>query len=209
MPNFIVTLGDSKCHGQEFQQTLCNLIHASGRLQVAWADGGIGGSNIPETATIGDSFYIQNEITGLNNTNYLNSATAYPQPIPPLSQMTCSYVLCNWGANDVTLSPFPTQTAWQNAYISVLDVIHSNFPQANVYLAYAWRRGLDTECATLKTWVQNVIAARSQFTLEGIDENVVLKGSDNGNTNTKDGVHYSFPAGAQAIAQAWFDKVWG
>lgn len=107
----------------------------------------------------------------------------------------------NWGANDLSVA-LPSQASWQNNYIAMIDLVHAKWPNARIWITRPWRRNKDADSATLHTWIDNVVAARSAYTFVGDDEAVWLKGSDDGATNTSDGVHYSVPAGLIAKSAA-------
>jgi hypothetical protein len=54
----------------------------------------------------------------------------------------------------------------------------------------------------IDSWIDNAIAARSTFVFTGPDERIVIKGSDNGDSETTDHMHYS-ALGQSLWAQAW------
>lgn len=111
-----------------------------------------------------------------------------------------SYVLVNYGANDV--NSLPAQATWQADLGTILDTAHTSMPRANIYVMLPWRRGFDASCDTLATWIGNVVATRSPWAHIGPDERIWLKGADDGATNTVDGTHYSV-AGHTAAAAQW------
>ncbi len=112
-----------------------------------------------------------------------------------------THVLMNWGVNDIA-SGLPVEATWKANYLAIIDYVHTRFPQAAIYIMRPWRRGFDSECATLHTWIDDIVAAR-QFTAVGPDEAVWLKGSDNGIAETDaGGVHYS-AVGIPLAAAAW------
>jgi hypothetical protein len=107
-------------------------------------------------------------------------------------------VLINIGVNDFVSA---TQVQWVADMGTMLDAIHSKWPQATLYLMRPWKRGYDAKADEFVGWIDMLIAGRS-FLRSGPDERVWLKGSDDGNTMTTDGVHYSV-AGEAACAAQW------
>jgi lysophospholipase L1-like esterase len=128
-----------------------------------------------------------------NATQYLadsSSSLAYP-----------NIVLIDLGEHDMVNGSPPTQTAFQNAYLSLIDAIVAKWFDAEIYLDFPWTVALDgTSYTNFKGYIQNVIAARSMCHA-GVDQGVTIKGSDNGATNTSDGIHFS-TAGKIAYAAA-------
>jgi hypothetical protein len=114
-----------------------------------------------------------------------------------------SHVLMNWGVNDMGPG-LPNQATWEADYGTIISYCATRFPNATMVLSYPWRAGYDASSATMHGWVDNVIAwcgTQSIPCVAGADEAIVLKGADNGATNTIDGVHLSF-AGAEDYAAA-------
>ena len=114
-------------------------------------------------------------------------------------------VLINLGVNDVT-SPdpggLPVQATWIADYESIIDTITTRWPRAHIWLMKPWKRDFDANMATVAGWINTIQAARSSYVSIGPDESVWLKGSDNGNTYTSDGIHYS-AAGEALCATQW------
>ena len=108
-------------------------------------------------------------------------------------------VLINLGVNDFGVLTDPT---WTADMLTTIDAIHSKWIGAQVYLMRTWKRGFDSDANTYATSIANIVAARPSFVHLGPDEAVWLKGSDNGATNTTDGIHYS-AAGEAACVTAW------
>jgi hypothetical protein len=112
-----------------------------------------------------------------------------------------THILCNWGVND--MAALPSEATWKANYLSILDYLHTRFPQANIYIMRPWRRGFDADAATLNSWIADIVVARSSFVVEGPDEAVWLENGDNGVLETDaGGVHYSALGNALAI-EAW------
>lgn len=110
------------------------------------------------------------------------------------------YCLLNFGSNDATV--MPTEANFKANYGYIIDAMHAKWSSARIGLMRPWRRGYDTQCDTLATWIGDLQAARSAFTFLGPDERVFLKSSDNGVTYTGDGVHPNH-AGYVLTAQQW------
>jgi hypothetical protein len=85
----------------------------------------------------------------------------------------------------------------------IIDAVKTKFPNAVFCLGKWWKRDYDANCLTWAGWVDEMIADNPGVCFDGIDENVVTKGADNGYTNTYDGVHYS-EAGHVTISGANF-----
>ena len=135
-------------------------------------------------------------ISGATIANY-----DYLTNLGPLSDTNEAIALINIGINDI--ESLPAEATWKANYLALLDYVKAKWPNVVVYIARPWRRDYDSECETLATWISDIVALRA-FTNLGIDEAVTVKGSDNGTTNTSDGVHYS-AAGTVAITAAWLD----
>ena len=99
-------------------------------------------------------------------------------------------VLMNWGVNDIT-SGLPVEATWEANYLSIIDQVHAKWPLAQIYLTRPWKAGFDASAATLHTWIDVIVAARAAFVHVGDDEAIWLKGSDNGASETLDGIHYA------------------
>lgn len=120
-----------------------------------------------------------------------------------LAAQTRSYsdVIINLGANDV--GAMPAQATWESNLGYILDALHVKWPSARIFVMRgAWRRGFNTECATLKTWITNVLSTRSPWALPGPDETVFIENGDDGVTYSTDGTHWNGP-GYQLEALKW------
>jgi lysophospholipase L1-like esterase len=114
---------------------------------------------------------------------------SYIGPIVASDQhLLVTAVLLNLGVND--MSAGTSQAAYISNLQYVLDQVHARWPAALVYIAYPWKAGFDTQANAMAGWVDTVVASRS-FARHGHDERIWLKGSDNGASETIDGVHYS------------------
>jgi len=126
-------------------------------------------------------------------------------------------VLLNLGVNDsllTAITPFPAFPAgstdaagWQANYLAIVDYVRTRWASSPIYCMRWWSRlataGHDT---TEAGWIDTAITLRPNCFL-GPDERVVLKGSDNGATNTYDGIHMG-TAGHLAVAAAWKAVLW-
>lgn len=106
--------------------------------------------------------------------------------------------LINIGVNDFGVLADP---GWTTDMLVTIDALKSKWPTIQVYLMRPWKRGFDTDADTYAGYIDNIVAARSSFVHLGPDERVWLKGSDNGFTNTTDGVHYSAAGEAECVNQ--------
>lgn len=107
-------------------------------------------------------------------------------------------VLISMGSNNICAGA-PT---FEADYATILDAINAAWPSARVFVTKSWIRNYDA-CADIHaTAVDTVLSTRGAFAFVGPDERVILKGADNGATNTVDGVHAS-PAGSAALAAEW------
>ena len=101
------------------------------------------------------------------------------------------------GVNDFGTA---TEAQWIADVETVADVVHARWPAALFYISRPWKRGFDATADTYAGWIATILAARS-FCRSGDDERVWLKGSDDGATNTTDGVHYSAAGQIEKAAQ--------
>lgn len=99
---------------------------------------------------------------------------------------TPDYVFTNMGINDS--ASLPVEATWKTNYGYILDAFHTKWPSAIIKVTYVWAAGRDANCTTLNSWIDFVLSTRAWATV-GLDEQIVLKGSDNGVTNTTDGIH--------------------
>ena len=109
-------------------------------------------------------------------------------------------ILMNWGVNDM-IGSLPAEATWEANYESIIDQAHAKWPLAPIYLTRPWKVGFDAPAATLHTWIDVIVAARSTFVHVGDDEAIWLKGSDNGASETTDGIHYSTLGNALKVSQ--------
>lgn len=128
------------------------------------------------------------------STRVLSDLARIPDHPEPLA------VLLNWGANEMVWAGMPTEATWNGYWYTVLDAIHAKWPGTQCYITRPWAQGQDANADTLAARIATVVAARPTFANEGSDERVWLKGSDNGTTNTTDGVHYSAAGHAASVA---------
>jgi hypothetical protein len=112
-------------------------------------------------------------------------------------------VLINIGVNDANGGT--SQASFEASLGSALDKVHTEWPNARIWLAKVWRGdsgAAEAQCDVINdTWMPNVTATRT-WVRTGPDERIVIKASDNGATNSSDLVHYS-TAGDTAWANAW------
>lgn len=106
--------------------------------------------------------------------------------------------LVNLGVNDFG---HVTGAQWIADMETVLDAMHAAWPEADIYLMRPWKRGYDATANLFAGYIDTIIAAKP-YASYGPDERVWLKGSDDGATNTYDGIHYS-AAGEAACVAAW------
>jgi lysophospholipase L1-like esterase len=118
-----------------------------------------------------------------------------------------THVLINLGVNDIASGQSAlTPATWQSNLAYILDAIHTKFSSAKIYVAKVWRQTDNGQMTALNdTWIPAVLATRSTWAFAGIDERNILPGSDNGATNTSDGVHpnrtgYTLEAAAWKVA---------
>ena len=108
--------------------------------------------------------------------------------------------LINLGAND---GPTTVEATWKADYQYIIDALLVKWPDAKIYLAKPWSRGCDVWRDTQAGWIDDIIALYSGNVLVGHDERVWMKGADNGDTMTVDGVHYS-TAGHEECKNQWY-----
>lgn len=112
-----------------------------------------------------------------------------------LSTVSPRFILANFGANDV--AALPAEATWEADYLAVIDGFVAKWPTAKFVITRPWRRGYATECNTLATRIDHIVAARPDVAFVGDDERVWLEGGDNGATMTIDGTHYSAAGDAE------------
>lgn len=112
------------------------------------------------------------------------------------------FLLVTLGSNDVIA--LPAEAIWKTNFAAILDAYHTQWPNGKVGIALPWKRTEDADCATLATWIADVISTRSWATV-ALDEATLIKAGDDGATYTYDGIHYN-DAGIAVVAAAW--KTW-
>lgn len=177
----IMCLGDSRTTFAGWQALLVPLLNTATGAIPSWS----------YRTNLNATFDPSVSVLGANGAAYLadgSSALAYP-----------TYVLVDLGEHDMVAGTV-NQTNFQNSYLALIDAIVAKWFDAEIYLDFPWAVPCDAQYAAVKGYVQNVIAARSMCHA-GVDQGVVLKGGDNGATNTSDGIHMN-AAGLTAYAAA-------
>lgn len=108
------------------------------------------------------------------------------------------YFLINLGVNQMGIY---TESDFKTDYQYIIDAIHAKWPVAKIYMVKPWRRDYDAQAATTAGWIDDLIAANAGVCYAGHDEQVWLKGADNGATMTIDGTHYSTAGHAECPNQ--------
>lgn len=104
---------------------------------------------------------------------------------------TVTDVLCNWGVNDVDRAG-SDETTFRTNYGIIIDAIHAKWPAATIRLTIPWKDGEPAGTFdTLAGYIGSIVADHAPYTVLLDDERVWLKGSDNGASETVDGIHYS------------------
>lgn len=112
------------------------------------------------------------------------------------------FVLINIGVNNAAgVSGSMDETTVKNAFLAVLDAIHTKWSDVPVYAMRVWGRNADANCDLIDGWIDEVVALRAWAHL-GPDERVFLENGDNGVTYTADGVHPN-AAGYALTAAQW------
>jgi len=170
---------------------LVDNIRASGGPDIKWADAARSNATVADAADSGQPTYVGALIT--------DAVTRFPYPIN--NPDTVSIVLMNWGANEMSggdgmddPAQLPSAATWNANYLAIIDYVHGRFPNAIIYIMRPWRRGYDNQAAELYARISGAIVPARTFTRDGPDEATWLKWTDNGNTRSADGVHYSSPA---------------
>lgn len=126
-------------------------------------------------------------------------AGAIAEKLAAVTTGSADHIFCNLGVNDV-IAGLPAEATWKANYLTILDAMHSKWPNATMYITKPWTRGEATDCDTLAGWIDAIVAARD-FAAAGDDERVWLEGGDNGVTMTTDGIHYSAAGNAAKVTQ--------
>jgi GDSL-like lipase/acylhydrolase family protein len=135
----------------------------------------------------------------------LASNLGTPIPMPPGDDGPAA-VLINLGVNDAILGVITSQATWQANVLGIIDAVRATWATAPCYVMRWWARDHDADADLMDGWVPALLASRSNAFL-GPGERVVLKGADNGATNTYDGIHMG-AAGHLAVAAAWQTTLW-
>jgi hypothetical protein len=108
--------------------------------------------------------------------------------------------LINLGVND-WLPGLPNEVTWKANYQTVIDALVAKWPAIHIYIAKSWNRGYDASAATVGEWIDDLITANPGVVFAGHNEQVWLKGADDGATMTIEGIHYSVAGYAEAVNQ--------
>lgn len=115
------------------------------------------------------------------------------------------YILINLGANDAVSVPIMADEAtWKTHMTYIVNALKAKFQNARIYLAQVWLVSYDSQCDVLDGWIADVVASTGVYL--GHDERIWMKGSDNGATMTRDGVHPSAAGNIECAAQ-WKIKI--
>jgi lysophospholipase L1-like esterase len=113
---------------------------------------------------------------------------------------TPDFVLVNIGVNDLGIT---SQASFEASLGSLLDKINAKWASAKIKVMLPWKRGADSTADAMgNTWIPNVLAGRSSWAAIGGDERIFLKGSNDGNSYTSDGVHPN-TSGYALTANVW------
>jgi hypothetical protein len=182
-PNWLFLFGDSKTDQTVTYTTWPAPLTAQGNLtgggSWGFSDAGLSGATLAST---------------------LAALTATLAGMPIANEGGSLRVLINLGVND--MGGLPPEATWEANYEALIDAIVAKWPAALVYLMRPWKVGFDAAAATLHSWIAVVQAARATTTFVGPDEAIWLKGSDNGSSETVDGIHYT-PAGDALCVAQW------
>lgn len=110
------------------------------------------------------------------------------------------YILMNVGANDESAGTI--EATFKTALTGCIDAYRTQFPNTPIYVAFPWRNDVATPTspATLKTWIQAVIATYPSGVFAGHDETVWF--ANNIATYSDDGAHYN-AAGSVEVVNQW------
>lgn len=125
-----------------------------------------------------------------------------------LVSATCHYAFVNIGINDILNGLPADREQVESDFRYILDAIHAKWPSCRVMVALIWARATaDGRHDTFDdVWIPSVLS-QCLYAEVGVDERIWIEGGDNGVTNTYDGVHYSNPAGYNAISNGWMDAI--
>jgi PKD repeat protein len=111
-----------------------------------------------------------------------------------------SIACINIGVNNAALA-LPPEADWKADLVGIVDAFRGKWPTIDVYISKIWDRRDPVDCATLNTWIDDVIATQA-YIHAGPDESVWLENGDDGITYTSDGTHYN-AAGQVEAANQW------
>lgn len=102
---------------------------------------------------------------------------------------TPSDVVTMHGSNE--MASMPTAADFKSDYLALIAAWHRKWPDATIWVMKPWRRGKAAETALIASWVDAIVAdpSCSAFTRVGADCSLFIPGTDDGATNTFDGVH--------------------
>ena len=130
--------------------------------------------------------------TIVNNLSFILSLSNFPgSPV----------ILINLGTDDFSAFNINYGATWIPVYLEIVDGVRIKWPLATFYIARPWMINNDANAVFANTWINTIVASRSGLFL-GPDEAVYYKGSDNGASETVDGIHPSV-LGETLIANAW------
>lgn len=101
--------------------------------------------------------------------------------------------LINFGANDV--QSLPAEATWKQNLRDYVETIHAKWSTTPIYIMRPWRQGYDAESLTISGWIDDVVAEYA-YAYAGPNENVFLKGDD-------DGAGRMFPPYPNAHPNGW------
>jgi hypothetical protein len=109
--------------------------------------------------------------------------------------------LINIGSCDFPIST--SEADFKTNYLAIIDALVTKYTSPKCYLSKPWRRTYDAEATAMAGWIDDIIAARPGVAFVGDNENVWMKGGDDGATMTTDGIHNNNVAGqAEKVRQA-------
>lgn len=106
----------------------------------------------------------------------------------------------NIGAND--LSAGTSESSYKADLRTIINALLAKY-NISIRIAKPWRRGYNAPSVTMATWIDQVIAEYGAYDVgAGPNENIWMKGTDDGVTNTIDGTHPN-PTGIINAAAQW------